>query len=243
MPLLRVNPDFDASPEELARDLDRMARSPRPLERPVVVLAGWRSPACTPGSLARRLRELTSGNRSDFLVLAYPLTGDFERIVTHVRARVAARFPGEVGGRPAPVDVVAISMGGLVARAAAIDRFASGPTLGMARLFTLSTPHRGASLARRIRPDSSARVMQPGSGTLATLDEALPSRTYELICYGQPRDWWIGDDTQAPAGMPLLWADVRTPLFAPVSHFTVNRNELIIADIARRLRGEAPIAR
>lgn len=209
-----------------------MRASPKPLDRPVVLLAGWRSPAFTPGSLARDLAGLTSGNPRDFSIIAYPWRGRFDRIVERVGSQLGRDFDG-------PVDIVAISMGGLVARALATD----AGQKRIARLFTLATPHRGAVLARWIRPDNCARVMQPGSATLEQLDRALENRSYELVCYAQLRDWWVGVQTQSPVGMPALWSDVHSPLFAPVSHFTINRNPLITLDIARRLRGEPPLAK
>ncbi len=233
----RSNPQFDLSNDAIRDELARMARTPRPLQRPVIVLAGWRSPHFTPAVLARSLAALTSGSDADFLVLSYLWTGRFDRAVEHVRCSVRARHAD------APVDVVAISMGGLVARAAARSEPESSKPLHIARLFTLSTPHRGATLARFVRPDDCARVMKPGSQVIQKLDAELSSAAYELICYGQPRDWWIGDQTQAPVGRPLHWADTNSALWRIASHFCVNRNRLIIADLARRLRGEDPIAR
>lgn len=236
-----VNPDFQISREALAEEQARMAANPKALARPVLVLAGWRSPAITARVVARSLERLTSQHSADFLVLAYPMLASFDSIVERVQRRAAQAFPGAGNNCSAPLDVVAISMGGLVARAAAID--SPAPGLAITRLFTIATPHRGARLARWIRPDHAAGVMRPGSAPLARLDTALGSRRYELVCYAQLRDWWIGTASAAPPGHDPCWTDVQVPIGRALSHFVVNRNPLITIDIARRLRGETPLAR
>jgi hypothetical protein len=108
-------------------------------------------------------------------------------------------------------------------------------------LFTLATPHRGALLAGLVRPDRAARQMRPGADTLNRLHRL--SGGYELVPYAMLRDWWVGSTRAAPDGHVPIWVDPQTAGERFASHFAINRQPLIVADIARRLRGEDPLAR
>lgn len=139
-------------------------------------------------------------------------------------------------------------MGGLVARLAALAPEAREPfgiptelpRLNIARLFTLATPHRGASLAGIVALDAAARDMKPGSPFLRDLDAAEPDpRLYEMVCYARLRDAWVGATNTAPPGTNPIW--VPTPA-RNLAHLTVSRDRRILLDIARRLRGEPPLA-
>lgn len=232
MPRRHMNPQFDPSPAEVASDWRRMLREPRTLVRPVLVLGGWRSPMLVSARLATRLKRLTTGRNGDITPVAYPLAGSVEGAAREVRRRIDEL---EATG---PFDVVAISMGGLVARHMAAER-----QLDIARLFTLATPHRGADLARLVRPDRASAAMRAQSLLLRKLDDALPLATYELLCYAQLRDWWVGARNLAPADRHAVWIDGGNPAQLTLSHFTIASNRAIIADIARRLRAEEPLAR
>jgi hypothetical protein len=225
-----ANPDFDISRPRLRKAWAQMAAHPRPLDRPVVILSGWRS--VTPAALVRNLCELTSRRRSDFLSISYPLTGDLDRAVGVAMKVIGARFPDA-----AELDVVGISMGGLVARAAAARK--DGPRLAIKRLFTLATPHRGAKLANRIRVDEAGRCMRPGSDYLCRLDEELLHAEYELVCYARLGDGMVGARNAAPPGREPIWV----PSALVFSHLTISGDRAIAADIARRLRGEEPLGR
>jgi hypothetical protein len=140
------------------------------------------------------------------------------------------------------VDVVGVSMGGLVARAAASDWVARRSAAGsrrvrIARLFTLATPHKGATLANRICPDGTARDMRPGCDFLSRLNAEPPE--HELICYARLRDWWVGATNTAPPGREPMWVDAP----ALLSHQLVTHDPVIRTDVARRLRGEEPLGR
>lgn len=229
-----------------------MAGSPRPLARPVAVLGGWRSPPFMARALARRLAALTSRSLGDFRAISFPFASSIGRaasIARHAIEEHLDRWHGPASTRE--IDIVAISMGGLVARILASTPSADdqGPSLHVRRIFTISTPHRGALLARWIRPDSAARDMQPSSDFLRTLDLALAEDDAshhpaphlappELISYAQRLDWWVGTWNTAPRGHPLRCAKVRGPVSAVLSHFTAHSNPAIVLDIARHLRGE-----
>ncbi|MDX2148624.1 MAG: hypothetical protein SFZ23_13995 [Planctomycetota bacterium] len=223
-----VNPSFPVTVEQAQRERERMMADPRPLPRPVVVIAGWRSPRVSAMVAARELCSLTSGRSGDFLSVSYAWLGDIGLARREVELRVEA-FASPHGANE--VDAVGISMGGLVAR-----------TLGarVVRLFTLATPHRGARLARWVRPDSAARAMKPGSAFLRELDAGRDGPR-EMVCYTHLRDWWVGSANTAPPGREPIWCDTRNSPDTLLSHFTVSSDVRILVDIARRLRGEMPL--
>lgn len=229
-----ANPAFPLTYPQADQALARMADAPIALTRPVVVLAGYRAWRFMPRSVVRPLARAT---RAEFLPISYALSTDIHAIARRVVERVRHRWPSPDPARSIDVDVVAVSMGGLVARvAAAIPP--PGRRLNIARLFTLATPHQGAKLALRLAPDSAARAMRPGSDFLAALDRDLASATYTLTCYARLRDTWVGATRTAPPGRRPIW----TTGPALLSHLTITQDRRIIADIARRLRGEPPLA-
>lgn len=229
------NPDFALSRSDMIAEADRMLREPRNLARPLVLLNGWRSPGHSIWYLARRLRRLVGAAEEQLLTMSYPLADDIEAIAPVVSARVAERFGSMVDG----VDVVAVSMGGLVARLAAAERALGGCALPVRRLFTLGSPHRGARLAKHVWIDRASWSMRPGSAFLARLDAALDRAPYELIAYARLNDGMVGAKYASPHGSSPIWTG-STRFFA---HWTICYDPGITLDIARRLRGEQPLAR
>lgn len=243
------NPAYPASDAEVESDLARMQSAPAALRRPVLVLGGYRSPRASPAMLSRSLGALTSRRAEDFEVVSYFAAATVREALGRVHEAVARR------GWTGELDVVAISMGGLVARAAAANppipgswfppgcgparpTEQAGPPLRIARLFTLATPHRGALLATVTAPDPAAEDMEPGSAFLRALDAALPRAAYELTCYTRLGDYWVGSAGTSPPGRGVIW----TPPIWIGNHFAVQTCPRILADLARRLRGERPLA-
>lgn len=232
----------------IASERMRMSARPVSLERPLVVLAGYRTGLHQPEGLRRRLAQLISagdpeGRRT--LAIAYAGVGDIHAAARRVVERIEEAFPSDDPHRTTEVDVVGVSMGGLVARYAAMgpparpESFDEPPTkrLHIARLFTIATPHRGARAAEIVTPDQAARDMRPGSPFLQRLDEALPGIDFELIAYARTNDALVGEENTAPPGVEPIWA----PGPALFSHFTAAQDWSIAVDIARRLRGEWPL--
>lgn len=231
-----ANPHFQLSIENARAERERMRRAPVKLERPVLVLAGYRAWTIMPITLAKSLRTMTGAPKSMFGAVAYPISGSFDHAAKTV-LRGAEALAGTDGETTGEVDVVAVSMGGLVARYLASPLW-KGRRLKVRRMFTLATPHRGAKLAKVVRPDAAARAMKPGSELLTALN-AL-ARDYELICYARLRDWWVGARNCAPPGMEPIW--VPTPVLT-MAHLLVSTDKRLLVDIARRLRGEEPIGK
>lgn len=232
------NPLIPVSPRDILRDLERMESHPTALARPVLVLGGWRSPAFVMRAFTHRLVRCTSGRHEDYLCLSYPLRTRLGEIARHVVEQVQERWPAEGDAQTVEVDVVAHSMGGLVARLAALPGGAEGRRLAARRVFTLGTPHRGARLARLPAVDGAVRDMRAGSDLLERLDDGLRRCEFELVCYAHLRDKMVGATRCAPPGREPIWTG-GTRIF---SHFSVLTDTIIRADIGRRLRGETPVA-
>lgn len=230
------NPDFPVTHAQAVARLRALA--PKPLPRPVVILAGWHAPGLTRTNLERLLRPATSDRREDFLSLAYPFATSVESAAEHVARRVRARF---AHAWPESFDLVGVSMGGLVARFLA----AHDPDLSprVRRIFTLASPHRGARLADVVRPDRAARQLRRGSQLLRSLDDSLARARFELVPYTMLDDWWVGATRSAPPGRNPIWRRPRTLTERTMSHLLIPRSRPIVLDLALRLRGEEPVAR
>ena len=236
-----VNPSFSVSTQTAREALDEMRSHPVRLERPVVVLSGYLDPGLGAWWVGRALRKATGDER--FLELQLLWHATFESCRTSVIDSVDEAFPSSDPIWTAEVDVVAISMGGLVARAAAAppgENAATQRRLRIRRLFTISTPHRGASLAAMPCILPLHRDMGPGSRWLAQLEEDFGSAEYTVLPYVRLRDWTVGAENAAPPGMVPWW--LSGSIVAP-SHPASATDSRIHADIARRLRGEEAFAR
>ncbi len=204
-----------------------------PVTKPLVVLSGWRATPMLAWALGREMRKRLPDR--PVVPVSFMTTSSIEAAAERLIGAVEERFPSDQPGRTERVDVVGVSMGGLVARhAAAVG--AGGRRLAIGTLFTLATPHRGARLAEAIALDRAARDMRPGSAFLRGLDEH--EREYQLVCYARLGDRWVGATNTAPPGMDPIW--VEPPRWT-LSHLLVSRDRRILDDIAARLRGEAPV--
>lgn len=230
----RVNPSFPITVEEGEAAMREAERSARPFDRPVVVVGGYMDPGVGAWVLARNLRRLTTDPGQ---VIEAPLfsTLTFDACRERVIEKVEARFPSGTAESTVEVDVVGISMGGLVARDAAARR-EGRRRLAIRRLFTISTPHGGAALAEWPSLDRRHMDMRRGSEFLQRLDGSLDGE-YELIPYVRLGDAMVGAANAAPAGEVAWWVPNR---MMQAAHLGAHTDPRILADIARRLRGETP---
>lgn len=226
-----VNPAFRVTPDQI-RSLRNAANATAP-SRPLVILSGYHSPAIPARTLARLLRSFHAATPERTLVVSYPLLTRVELAAERAAAAIESR-----GWRHEELDVAGISMGGIVGRYLAAER-----GVRIARLFTLASPHRGAKITRRIRPDAGAIQLSPGSSLLAHLDSKLAGSIGELTCYSLLRDWMVGATNTAPAGHPSLWLDTDRWLAHPLSHFSITSDPRIVGDLALRLTGRTPWSR
>jgi pimeloyl-ACP methyl ester carboxylesterase len=245
IPLREENLKLGTTREAARVALRDMREHSLPVARPVVVLNGYHGFPTIANRIARKLRAATSDDPKDFLAISYFFGTDIDAMTQQVFREVEARWPSADPEWTTEVDVVGISMGGLIARWAELrpeervrkgrpaHAFESGKRLRIKRLFTLGSPHRGATMAEWLRLDSAAADMRAGSPFLAALDERWEGRGYELVSYAQMRDLICGGTRCAPPGTVPIWTS-GTVFF---SHLDLADNPVFLADIAGYLRG------
>jgi len=228
------NPAFPLSVPQARSILSTLRQQPVAIPRPVLVLNGYRGPDFQAVVLKEQLRQLTDADPSRWLAVSYTTARTPEAMVNKVLGFVAARSL-----QSAELDVVSISMGGVVAKLAALD----GRGLRIRRLFTLASPITGSRLADRIAPDPAARALRTGGAFLRELDAAwqqhASARGIECISYTRLDDLWVGATRAHPPGQWPIWIEGR----GIISHATISRDPRILTDLALRLRGQEPIAR
>lgn len=233
LPLRQPNPSFPISKSEAEADLERMAANPVALERPLLVLAGIGDPAISSGAI---VRGIAPGLRGTIIGIHFFNETSFSGARAKLFREAANGL--QVSPEQLPeVDVVAFSMGGLIAREAAIADV-HGRRLPIRRLYTIATPHEGARLAGAPLGVPMGEDMAHTSDFMQRLRQTR--RLYELHCYTRLDDVTVGEEFAAPDGEPLWW--VPTPS-GEWSHMAAFSDERILADIARRLRGESPLVR
>lgn len=226
------NPSFSVTRTEAEADFARMAKLPVRLDRPLIVISGIGDPAISSTAILRRLVPVVEGT---VVGIDFFTEGTFDGARQKLLRESAAELGTDLDHLPS-VDVVAFSMGGLVARHAAIPD-AAGRRLPIARLFTICTPHEGARLAGIPIGTPQSDDMAPTSDFILRLHSA--PRDYDLICYCRLDDVTVGEEFAAPEGTPVWW--VPTP-FGEWGHMQAFYDSRIVVDIARRLRGETPFS-
>ena len=195
------NSSFSIGRSEARDCLRRMGESPKPLERPVVIVGGIHDPGFVVSSISRQLRRLT-GDDDRFVRVSFigPRCDTFDRCREKLIAAVDLAFPTDDPAETVEVDVIAFSMGGIVSRHAARPPHDGGRRLRVQRLFTISSPHRGARLAGLPTLGDQRKIdMRPGSDFLAGLDADLEQAGYELVTYTRLDDLVVGPENTAPA--------------------------------------------
>ena len=233
MPRRAPNPSFPVTKSEAEADLERMAAAVVPLERPLVVLAGIGDPSISSGAIIRGVAPCVEGTVVELEFFnEFTFDGARQKLIREVAAALSVdqdQIP--------EVDVVAFSMGGLIARDAAIPDQA-GRRLPIRRMFSISVPHEGARLGGVPLGLPQGDDMSPTSDFIDRLRRAR--RGYELVCYARLDDATVGEEFAAPDGEPLWWVPTPSGEWAHMAAFSDPR---ILADIARRLRGEASLTR
>lgn len=230
-----VNPSFPTKLEAAKHDLKRIEAAPKPLDRPLVVVGGYLDPGIAASWLRWEFSTLTSDQR----ILSIELfdCGSLQECRDKVVREVDKVFPSESAEATREVDVIGVSLGGLAARYASSPN-GHGKRLTIARLFTISSPLRGAKIAEEL--PLMLRIqgeLRPGSAEMKALNAwraAYP--TYSYICLG---DDIIGEQNAALAGKTAWWLSS-----APMAdvHGGAFYDPRILADITRRLRHEPALA-
>lgn len=232
-----VNPSFAITPDQAEQVLREMADQPRPLQRPVVIIGGLFDPNFSTALLRSRVHKISGDERIIPVVVGFKSSMDECRQA--VIAAVDEAFPSADPEWTVEVDVIGASLGGLVGRYAAAPSHdpAQPRRLRVARLFTISSPHSGAVLARAISLNSMHSDMKPQSAFLKSLAAADGQAGYELYPYVLLNDRIVGEKHAAPPGQSPWWLAGR-PFHG--GHGGSWHDPRIFADIARRLRGETP---
>ncbi|MCA9295896.1 MAG: hypothetical protein KC983_05250, partial [Phycisphaerales bacterium] len=206
----------------------------RPFDRPVIVMSGIHDPGVAGPSIVRAVRRVAD-DATPIIGVSFLTTWTFDSC----RNRVFRVLDRELGVNNEPfdgeVDVIAVSMGGLVARHCALPRSSDGRRLNIRRLFTISSPHQGAKLAWLGFFDPRAYDMKPGSDFLRRLDAFQRETPFEIIAYARLNDAIVGEHNAGPLGSNPRW--LATPR-GEFSHLAAHRDPRLLADIFRRLRGE-----
>ncbi len=231
-----LNPSFPLTHAAAQAALRQMSGDPLPLQRPVVVAGGLHDPGLVASGIARKLRKITAGGSRIITASFFGFSnGSFDECRDRLIARVEESFPSGDADQTTEVDVIGYSMGGLVARHAARRRRDGGKRLRIRHLFTISAPHRGARLAGLPTLDRRQIDMRRGSAFLAGLDADLARADFEIYPYTRLSDLIVGAQNTAPPGQEPWW--VANGLLS-ASHLGAGHDPRILADIARRLRGE-----
>ncbi|MCI0364526.1 MAG: hypothetical protein L0Y44_10370 [Phycisphaerales bacterium] len=231
-----LNPSFALSMTEAEAAWRDMEANPKPLERPVIVLGGIYDPGIVTSHVKGKLRGITTDD-SKILSLSFFQIHTFDHCARKVIDAVDRAFGAPDPDRTVEVDVVAFSMGGIIARHAAAERTGNGGVdrrLRIARLFTISTPHRGANFAWISPLDPRAVDMRMGSQFLRSLNAA--ECDYQIIPYARLGDMIVGEANSAPPGRDPWW--LANPM--SLAHGLAGHDVRFLVDIGRRLRNEPP---
>jgi hypothetical protein len=212
-----------------------MEDHPHALRRPLVIVGGIMDPGIACSWERSEFSKLTGDDR----IVAVSLGGcfTFDSCRKKIVEAVNDTFPDHPPDKTVEVDVVGYSLGGVAARHAG-RRDKPGPWLDIARLFTISSPNRGARAANFplvIEPVQSD--LRPGSRFICELNrDPADYPIYSYVCLGDPV---IGDANAALPGETPWWVP-DAPLTTP--HTEAFFDPRILADIARRLRDEPVLA-
>ncbi len=234
-----MNPSFLLTYADAKTDTKEMKRNTKSPPRPIVIAGGIHDPGFIAPRIARRIRSMTSSDAEVISVSFFAGSFSFDDCRERLVSKVQQAWPSDDPNETIEVDVIGFSMGGLVARYAAAESNDGAMRLNVRRLFTISTPHQGARLANLPTLDKRVRAMRSGSSFLEELDAALIEAKYELLTYARLGDIIVGAQNAAPGDGNAWW--VANP-FPSLAHMDAATDVRILADIARRLRGEPPYA-
>ena len=211
-----------------------MRSEPLRLGRLLVIIGGITDPGFSACLLSERFDCVTMNPGIVAVGVGHCLTFDDcrERVIEAIQAA----YPSQEAQQTAEVDVIGFSMGGVVARYSALPR-ENAMRLRIARLFTISSPMQGAAAAPWVPALYPViKSLRPDSTFMTALNAREPD--YPVYSYVRLGDSTIGPENAALPGRVPWW--VETP-FMGISHQGAIFDARIIADIARRLRGEEPL--
>ena len=231
----KTNASLPLTRGQAAEVLNGMEKERVSLERPVLVLSGFLDPGLAALSIEDGLEEVVKGG--PVVVISFATESDFEGARETLIRELEEVLPSGESDETVEVDVIGHSMGGLIARYAAMPK-EDAKRLKICRLFTLATPHRGAAFGGGALPiNDLAADMGEGAEFIDQVNAA--SRDYALLPYVMLGDQVVGAENSAPPSEHPWWVDRR---WFSVPHFAVVEDDRIRADIFARLRGDDAFA-
>lgn len=196
-------------------------------QTPIVLVHGYSQSWTNFVFLSPRLGRAGLGPR--YSVNVRPIFGPMESLADHLSAAID-RVLAATGAEQ--VDVVAHSMGGLLARE--IDqRDARAARRRLRRIITLGSPHRGSVMSFLALGDN-ARAMVPDSPFLRAL--AVPAEHRLIAIRG------LRDNLVIPNDLGCIGQGGIDLVVEGVGHFGLLGNRRVAALVASALRGEVSVA-
>jgi pimeloyl-ACP methyl ester carboxylesterase len=235
------NPSFAVSVADADAAVERMRAEPKALQRPLVIVGGFWDPNFSPTLLKGYFRRIAGDDRK-IVTVAIGFSGSFWECREKIIDAVDEAFPSTDPTWTSEVDVIGASLGGLAARHAAAPAVeGEGPRrLRIKRLFSIGSPHCGATLAKTIALTEFHRDMRPDSAFLKRLAAEDAGATYDVFPYVWLGDEIVGERYASPPGVNPLWLPAL-PMLPP--HAGAMMDSRILGDIGRRLRGEEGFAK
>src|SRR5439155_21529904 len=155
-----------------------------------------------PSVFCSRLRPFAGGQK--VIGVSYFFDSSFDDCRRDVIAAVERACPSDNPRQTVEVDVIGLSLGGVVGRYSALER-PGEKRLRIHRLFTVSSPHRGA-IAAPYAPELTHihHDLREGSTFLRNLEQAEAWQCpYEIVPYVRLGDWIVGARDAAPFGQEV----------------------------------------
>ena len=263
------NPSFAITEDRAERELRALRATPVTPTRPILVIGGLFDVGVTSDALGNRVGELI-GPSADVLAVSMWGTSTIEDCRIKVLNELESRFPSDDPDWTREVDVIGFSLGGVVARYAAMspedragvytgvqegaeDRLSARgrKRLKISQLFCISVPNTGCEAAEPPTLDDRVIAIRRRSPFLLAIDRVqgawgttLDDReraafAFPIYAYARLDDAIVGAENAGIGVRPPWWVSNR--LFE-VAHGDAYRDPRILADIARRLRGEPAYA-
>lgn len=226
-----MNAGILADEGEARTQLKALAVQEVKLRRPVVILAGLGDVGLHAGRCRGELRKYIDSG--EIVVVTFFGIDDLRRCAVKVIQRTHTSFEGSVEGETAEVDVIGISMGGVVARLAAEDEGVlklAGRRLKVRRLYTMASPLQGAKLAALPALSRVHTQLRKDSEVIVGLNRQEPP--YEVVSYARRGDGVVGEANAALPGREALVVDAPG---IEGAHWGVITDPRVVLDLVRRL--------
>ncbi len=240
------NKSFDVSSTKAEKLLSDMHAHPKSLERPLVILGGFNDPGFAAAHLRGEIIRATGDKR--VIGVSFPFCANFNECRSEVIKAVDRAFPNarrgshDRGRRDRACRWVAWS---LATRQRRMSKSRISDACKLRGSLRSARPTAGAAMADfptlsqlQIDMRTDSKFLSQLSESEAEASQESSAKAYEVIPYVRLSDAIVGASNAAPFGQTPHWVPAE-PL--QESHIGAMLDSRIIADVARRLRGETPI--